>query len=437
MTKILLSIPVALASLALSAHFLRAAQVGLAVACAAMPLLLVLRRRWVKIVLQAFLMAGALVWAQTAAELALLRMAQDLPWQRMALILGAVALLTAGAALVLQTGPMKRLLGAAPGSAGLSAAIFLLVVGLLTVVQQVVPRPMLILERLAPGFGWVEVLLLAAYGAWMGEKLLDVGQSAVWRRRLWWLFSIVFFAQLALGLMGLEQFLMSPGKLHLPVPALIAAGPLFRGERFFMPILFGTTLLLVGSAWCSHLCYLGAWDSAAADARRKPTRRPRWHHPTRVAALALVVGTALTLRLLGAGLALAFGAALAFGVVGVVVMLLLSRRGGTMVHCTVYCPMGLLANLLGKLSPFRLRMSEGCDGCARCRLACRFEALEPEAIRKRRPGLSCTLCGDCLSSCEGGFLEYRFPGLTPARARALFIVLVTALHAAVLGLARI
>ena len=253
LTKILLSIPVLLASLALAAHFLRGAQAGAALACAAMPLLLALRRRWVKIVLQLFFIAGAGIWVETALELSQHRMALGLPWQRVALILGVVALATAGAALALQARPMRRLLDGAPEHAVPSAAIFILVAGLLALVQQVVPRPMLILERLAPGSGWIEVLALAVYGAWIGEKLLDVEQTAAWRRRLWWLFSAVFFTQLALGLGGLEQFLMTPGKLHLPVPALIAAGPLFRGERFFMPILFGTTLLLVGPAWCSHL----------------------------------------------------------------------------------------------------------------------------------------------------------------------------------------
>ena len=315
--------------------------------------------------------------------------------------------------------------------------VFFLVFGILAVVQQAVDRPMLLMERLMPGLGWPQALLLAAYGAWLSGKLLDVSRSAVWRRRLWWLFSAVFFAQLGLGLAGLEQFLMTPDKLHFPVPALLVAGPLFRGERFFMLILFGTTLLLVGPAWCSHLCYLGAWDSSASRARSKPARRPRWHHLARSFILVLVLLAAVLLRLLGASLLLAGALALAFGLGGVAVMLLASRRSGTMVHCTVYCPVGLLAAVLGRLSPFRMRMASGCDGCAKCRLKGRCEALEPDDIKKRRPGLSCTLCGDCLSACEGGFMEYRFPGLSPARSRTRFIVLVTSLHAAGLGLARI
>ena len=432
-----LSLPILLAALALAAHFLRASQAGLAMVCLLMPLLLVSGRRWVKNVLQLFLMLGALIWVHTALELMETRLQQGLPWQRMLLILGGLSLLSAGAAVALQAGPMRRMLGKARDTSVPSTAIFLLVFALLALVRHAVLGPMLILERLLPGTAWVEVLLLSVYGAWLGEKLMEVSRSGLWRRRLWLFFSVVFFGQLALGLCGLDPFLMAPGKLHFPVPALIAAGPLFRGERFFMPILFGTTLLLVGPAWCSHLCYLGAWDSVAADARGKPARRPAWHHPTRVIMLALVLAGALVLRQLGASLLLAGTLALAFGLTGVAVMMFASRRSGTMVHCTVFCPMGLLAGLLGRISPFRMRMASGCDGCARCRLSCRFEALEPRDIKKRRPGLSCTLCGDCLSSCEGAMMEYRFAGLRPAHARTLFIVLVTSLHAAVLGLARI
>ncbi len=96
-------------------------------------------------------------------------------------------------------------------------------------------------------------------------------------------FSMVFFAQLLLGLAGIEKLLMT-GKLHLPVPALIIAGPLFRGEGVFMLILFAATVLLVGPAWCSYLCYIGAWDNYAATAQKRPGRLPSWRPWLRMSA---------------------------------------------------------------------------------------------------------------------------------------------------------
>ena len=108
-----------------------------------------------------------------------------------------------------------------------------------------------------------------------------------------------------------------------------------------------------------------------------------------------------------------------------------------MVHCTAVCPLGLVSNLLGKISPFRVRISEACTGCRRCIGACRYGALDVAQVEQRRPGSGCTLCGDCLQSCDVGALSYRFLRLSPARARKLFLVLVVTLHAVFLGVARV
>jgi len=62
------------------------------------------------------------------------------------------------------------------------------------------------------------------------------------------------------------------GKLHLPVPAMILAGPVYRGEMSVMTILFLTTVVLSGPAWCSHICYFGGMDNHFAS-RKKPGRQ--------------------------------------------------------------------------------------------------------------------------------------------------------------------
>jgi len=421
----------------MAAHFMRAGDPGLALTSALAPWLLVTRRRWAARALQVLLLAGGLIWLQTLLRLVQLRLTLGQPYLRLAIILGAVALLTAAAALLLQTRRVERFINLAPGSAATGAAAFLLTGILLGLVQLEVPRPLLLLERFAPGYGWVEVLGLAAYAGFVAEKLLDPHQVARWRQRVWMLFSVVFFAQLALALGGQELFQMTAGKLHFPIPAMIVAGPLYRAENFFMPILFGSTIVLVGPAWCSHLCYLGVWDQIAARRRRKPVPLSTRREPVRWALLVLVVGAATALRLLGAPPLWAGSLALAFGLLGVALMLVLSWRRGAMVHCVAYCPVGVLAAWLGKISPWRVRIGEGCDRCGLCRLACRYDALNKADIERGRPAVSCTLCGDCLASCKDGYLHYTCPGLSPTRARAAFVALTVALHAATLGLARI
>jgi polyferredoxin len=320
-----------------------------------------------------------------------------------------------------------------------SSAAFLLVAALLAAVQLWVPRPMLLAERFLSTAGWLEILALATYAAILAAKMADPVQQPRWRRRAWALFSIVFFLQLALGLAGLDDRFLQSGKLHFPIPAMIVAGPIYRGGPLFMVVLFLSTVLLVGPAWCSHICYLGAWDHAAARARRKPGRPlPRWRWVARLAILGATAAAAALARALGASPLVAGSLALGFGLGGVALMLTLSRRTGAMFHCLAYCPIGALAALAGRLSPFRVRIAAGCDGCMRCRTACRYDALGRDDVARRRPDpTSCTLCGDCLASCSGRFLEYRFLGLRADRARSLFITLVVVLHAASLGVARI
>jgi polyferredoxin len=317
-----------------------------------------------------------------------------------------------------------------------SAAAFTVTAAMLSIVQIKVPFSALLPERLFPGTGWVLVFVLSLYAAWLTEKMLDPQKQARWRGRIWSLFSIVFFAQLLLGLAGLEQFLMT-GELHFPIPALILAGPAFRGDGLFMPILFGATLLLVGPAWCSHLCYIGAWDNACAAKTKKPNALPAWAKWARIGIASAVIISALLLRLAGASVLLAGSLALAFGLAGVAVMLLFSRRAGTMVHCTVFCPIGLIANIAGKLSPFRIRIGNSCTKCGSCSKACRYNALSEADIERKRPALTCSLCGDCVGSCKDGQINYRFLWLRPQTARVLFIVLAVSLHASFLGLARI
>ena len=313
---------------------------------------------------------------------------------------------------------------------------FALVAGLLVFVHLKVDRPMLLLERFFPGWGWIEIAALAFYAAWLTPKMLDPERALIWRPRFWRLFSLVFFGQLALGLWGDSRFLMT-GTLHLPIPALIIAGPVFRMKLSFMPILFFATVLLLGPAWCSHLCYIGAWDDLASRAKKRPKPLSRWRKPARVAILAAIVATALVFRLAGVPAAAAAVTVGLFGAAGVAVMAFWSRRSGQMAHCATVCPIGLVAGLLGRLNPFRLKIEAACTDCLACRRTCRYDALTPEDIARRRPGISCTLCGDCLSGCPTGMFSIRFPGLTPQAARDLFVVLAVSLHAVFLGLARI
>lgn len=317
------------------------------------------------------------------------------------------------------------------------ALIFIMTFTLLELLRVKVPVKLILLERFFPGRGILETLLLSLYAILIGKKMLDPATAPRFRGYIWMFFSFIFFLQLTLGLVGFEKMLMT-GKLHLPVPALIISGPLYRGGGFFMPLLFLSTALLAGPAWCSHLCYIGAWDHRLSRLKKgRPIQNPPQAGKVRSLLLILAVTVPLVLNILRVPVFTALFLGAAFGMTGVLIMAITSSRRGTMVHCTVYCPIGLMADILGKISPWRITISDHCTECGKCTAVCRYNALNREHLDNRKPGLSCTLCGDCVPQCSEGHISYSFPGISPEKARVSFIVLMVVLHTLFLGIARI
>jgi ferredoxin len=432
----LLAVPPLLSLALLSAHNLRFGRPGLVLFWASLAGLYLTRQGWARKVLMLSLAAGCLVWAQAGTELVSFRLAMGSDWLRLAMIMGAVFFTTFFSIVMLGSRSARGWFNKGEKEAGPAAASFVLSTAALGLLNQLHGLKPLLLERYLPGYGWMEVLILALYAATVTRAMLDVNAAPRTRSRIWSLFSLLFFAQLIFGLLGAERMLMT-GTLHLPVPALILAGPLYRGEGFLMLAIFLGSIALAGPAWCSHLCYIGAWDDCLSRNAGTIRPLPSWAPGLRWAILILSLAVALSLRILEVPVGVALTIAVIFGMAGLLIMAFASARTGTMVHCTLYCPVGLAAKLLGRLSPWRIRMGAGCTSCGRCTTACRYNALTPKDIESGRPGLSCSLCGDCVSACPHKVLSYRFPGLSAVRARTAFIVLIVTLHALFLGVARI
>jgi len=317
-----------------------------------------------------------------------------------------------------------------------SAVAFITTALILFLARARVPFPILLADRFLPGTGWAQIVVLALYAALLTIKLSRSRDSSSLRLWIWLAFSLVFFAQFILGIAGFQKFLMT-GRLHVPVPAVVLAGPIYRGQRFFMPILFLSTIVLVGPAWCSHLCYVGAWDGLAASRRRRAGKLGNPWTWLRCGLFAATPAAAILLRVLKVNSVTAGFAAVGFGVLGIGVMVVLSTRAGIMGHCTSICPLGLASNILGRINPFRVRIGDTCNECGRCFSVCRYNALDLERIQRRRPGYTCTLCGDCIGACSENAISYSFPGLSGSWARLAFLILVISLHAVFLGVARI
>ncbi len=318
----------------------------------------------------------------------------------------------------------------------LPVLVFLLIASLLSFVQVKAENPILLLERFVKGGGWFEVIIIGLYGGLVAYKMQDPKQVQAWRKYTWIAFSVLFFSQLVLGLSGFDKFLMT-GKLHLPVPAMILAGPIYRGHASVMSILFVSTVILSGPAWCSHLCYFGAIDGLASGG--KTIRGPiKYKWALKSTVILLVVLGAIMLRIFKLPVLSATIIAGGIGITGLGIILLVSRRKGKMVHCATYCPIGTIVNLTRFVNPFRMYIDDAsCTDCMACTPTCTYDALNKKHIMNRKPGLTCTLCGDCISSCHAGSIHYKFLRLSPVASRNLYLFISIALHASTMALARI
>jgi len=100
--------PAILSMLVLGAHFFRGGNLVVVAVAVAMLFLLLLRKPWVAYCYQALLVVGAAEWLRTLVEIMRRRQAMGEPWTRMAIILGAVAVITAASALVFRTEALRE-----------------------------------------------------------------------------------------------------------------------------------------------------------------------------------------------------------------------------------------------------------------------------------------------------------------------------------------
>ncbi len=431
---ILCLVPSSLAFALGGAHFWRAGQYPFSVGCMLFALLVWRREAWIRQAVLVLLPLLAARWIWTAAQSVQLRMFMEQPWMRLACILLGVSSFTATAALLLEGKTGDVWYGRGKKRALIRTGAFFGTIAVLTPLLFVAPQVFLT-ERFLPGWAPLHILLAGFWASWVASRLGDRGAAPRTRLFIWRLFSAAFFAQLALGLAGYGLFLMT-GKLHLPVPGMILAAPLYRGLVLLMPILFGVSVLLAGAAWCSHLCYFGVWDTVAASGC-KALPPPRWMPRLRLVCLGLTLAVPILLRLSGAPTEAAVALGLAFGLLLLPVAALLSRRYGSACYCLAVCPLGLVARWLGKIAPWRIRRTDACTRCLACTRVCRYGALAPDRLESGRPGPGCTLCRDCLSVCRHDGLAMTLYGKTCGAAESVFVVLLSIMHAVFLAVARV
>lgn len=430
----------ALMVLVLGAHFFRAGEYGITICAGGVFLFLCSQSAWKRHAAAFFLLWGMLEWFYSAYSLALMRQHMGLPGSRATLILVAVAVITGLSGASAGKTASRIAKARETENAVFQGIVFISIFLVLFYLQQADRITFLLLERFFPLTGSAQIFLVSWYGAFFAGKLVDPNHSRKARQQVWTIFGCLFFAQFFLGLLGFDKMLLT-GKLHVPVPAFILFGPIFRGTFSMMPVIVLVATVLAGSAWCSMLCYFGPFDAVASH--RKPLKPLpvffQWALKYgRLAVLTSGVLITLGLRQIGIEMVTAVTISIAYAMASLLVMVFFSRRYGGMLHCTTACPMGLLVNLLGKLSPWRLHAMPGrCDHCGACEKVCLYRALTPESRMAGKSLFQCSLCRDCIRVCRNKALYVGCPGLSPNTSWKLFTGLLTVLHAVFLSVAMV
>jgi ferredoxin-type protein NapH len=225
------------------------------------------------------------------------------------------------------------------------------------------------------------------------------------------------------------------GKLHFPIPAMIICGPIYRGEISFMIILFVSTILLSGPAWCSQICYFGALDGIAAKGKKTKTISHLWRY--RLMGLIIIIGITFFMKIIVISIEPAIIITSVYGIGGLIIIFFLSRKKKLMTHCLCYCPIGTIVSIGKYLSPFRMNIKHDCSQCMQCASSCKYQALTSKDIKELKPGISCTYCGDCLVSCQSSSIQYKLWKFSPKTARLIYLCITISIHSTCMVLARI
>ena len=104
-------VPVVLSVILLAAHFLYAGYSILVFIVLASLLILFIRKPWAARIIQIELVLGGIEWIRAALNYVEIRQANNMPWTRLAIILGSVALVTFASALVFRSRSLKERYG--------------------------------------------------------------------------------------------------------------------------------------------------------------------------------------------------------------------------------------------------------------------------------------------------------------------------------------
>ncbi len=428
------------------AHFLRFWNLGFTVCFASLIILSFFMYEWVrKLLVTTFILSGVM-WCKVAVDLIEIRLATKDDWLRLAIILFSVAAYNLLCAYLFNKPLIKQRYNKNKESSFLSLVTFCLVF-LAFIVIHTKAGHILIFNRLYWQMGIFQGFLLSLWGAYVVHKLATLKKDApLFRLKIWRLFSIVFFLQLFLATAGYTLFMLNK-TLHLPIPALIIASPIFRNEGYFMLILFTVSIAFVGSAWCSYLCYFGVWD-AYYTKKIRPMAEIRKNQYFKflkfssLISLIITISISYFLRIMGVSINVALALALFIGLLIIPAHFLISKRYGFTSYCYALCPLGAISTRIRSffsIISWRIRFTDSCTQCGKCIRVCNYLAIDKQALKQKQAYNSCTLCLDCIHVCphKACVIELKPFTFSAQKALDIFLVLISVFYSVFLGVAMV
>ena len=294
---------------------------------------------------------------------------------------------------------------------------------------------------------------LAAWGIFIGVVvvyflLLYTGEVSRYRRILFVSIALLFFPEFigelleargSMMLSAADMFKNETPYCHIVtsmalIPYALTGTIIFPANTWWIYrilIIWLVATFTIGRGWCSWACFYGGWDEGISSLPKK-IRLKIDHKNDKIryfgfVMLAFVVLASLSVLVpvycewlcpfklvtefdevnsLRSYAAFILFVLLFFALV-VVLPFLTKKR----FQCMSFCPMGGLQSLLNKFNLYRVRIDKDkCIQCLVCVKTCPTLSLKEEAIKEKKsqPLITCTRCGQCMSVCPKGAINYSF-----------------------------
>ncbi len=219
-------------------------------------------------------------------------------------------------------------------------------------------------------------------------------------------------------------------KHRLIFPTSLLGGP--YGGFYAILSLWLVSVLALGRGFCSFGCFYGGLDEGFSKLHRgKPSMGKRFNWNWRYFPFALLLTVAVASFMSMSPVYCSWlcplktvteyaevnsvvraAQTVIFVVLGAGLLAILPALTGKRTQCALFCPLGALQSLLGRLNPYRVKIRrDACVQCGQCKTACPTLSITDSSLESYKVTTTCTRCGACMDACPTGAIDYGLAGV--------------------------